>query len=88
MCELDRTDHILATFLGESFDLVVTVCEDADRTCPSFHGKVRRRIHIGLSDPNKAEGSPEEVLGEFRRVRDRIKERFKQLYNTEIKRGR
>ena len=78
----------VALFLGESFDLVVTVCDDAYKTCPSFHGKVDRRIHIGFSDPAKAQGSPRKVLGEFRRIRDQIIDSFKQLYDTEIKRGR
>ena len=53
------------------FDLVVTVCDDAAENCPVWLGK-GRRVHLGFPDPAKATGSEEEVLAEFRRVRDDI----------------
>ena len=64
-----------AEFTGETFDYVVTLCGSASEQCPLFFGGVRR-VHIGFDDPSRAAGSPEEVLGEFRRVRDEIKERL------------
>jgi arsenate reductase len=66
----------VAQFLDQAFDVVVTVCDHANETCPVFAGAVGRRVHIGFEDPATAEGSPEEVLAAFRRVRDRIRERL------------
>jgi len=66
----------VAQFLDQAFDVVVTVCDHANETCPVFLGKVGRRVHIGFEDPARAEGSPEEVLAAFRRVRDEIQERL------------
>jgi arsenate reductase len=72
-------------FLGRSFDLVITVCGDADRNCPAFSGRVGRRVHIGFEDPARAQGSPEEVLAVFRRVRDEIRARLFEYYLREIR---
>ena len=66
-------------FLGEAFDLVITVCGEAERNCPVFRGHVGRRVHIGFEDPARAVGSPEEVRGVFRKVRDRIQDRMKEV---------
>jgi arsenate reductase len=62
----------VAQFLDQAFDAVVTVCDDANETCPVFLGKVGRRRHIGFEDPARAGGTPEDVLAAFRRVRDQI----------------
>lgn len=70
-------------FLGKSFDYVVTVCDDADKSCPTFRGKVGKRLHIGFPDPAKAVGTDAEKLVVFRRVRDDIRKRFKELYENE-----
>lgn len=62
----------LDEFRGESFDQVITLCGDANETCPLFVGGTRRS-HRGFDDPSKLTGSEEEVLPEYRRVRDEIK---------------
>ena len=72
-------------FLGQSFDFVITVCDDADRNCPNFRGKVGKRMHLGFPDPAKATGTDEEKLRVFRRVRDDIKLRFHAFYETELR---
>jgi len=59
-------------FAGQSFDHVVTLCGDAHEKCPLFFGGVQR-LHHGFDDPSRLIGSEEEVLPEFRRVRDEIK---------------
>ncbi len=75
----------VSQIVGEPFDFVITVCDDADKNCPNFRGKVGRRVHIGFPDPAKATGTPEEVLGVFRKVRDDIKTRFTEFYGKEIR---
>jgi arsenate reductase (thioredoxin) len=64
----------LERYLGESFDYVITVCDDANEACPFFPG-ASERLHWSFEDPSRAEGSEEERLAVFRGVRDRIKER-------------
>ena len=53
-------------------NIVITLCGDAAENCPIFPGKVER-IHWEIEDPAKAQGSEEEVVKVFRRVRDKIK---------------
>jgi arsenate reductase (thioredoxin) len=67
----------LKRYLGEPFDYVITVCDDANEACPFFPG-ARRRLHWSFEDPAAAEGSEEERLGVFRKVRDQIKERIEE----------
>ncbi len=67
-------------FLGSSFDFVITVCSNAQGTCPVFRGSVGRRLHFGVDDPTAATGSKEEMLQEFRRVRDDIRGIFWAFY--------
>jgi arsenate reductase (thioredoxin) len=54
------------------FDYVITVCDNANEACPFFPGKVQR-FHENFPDPAKAQGTTEEVMNQFRRVRDMIK---------------
>ena len=70
-------------FLGQAFDYVITVCDHAKETCPVFTGAVGRRLHIGFDDPASATGSDEEILAEFRRVRDEIREQCESFVRTE-----
>lgn len=72
-------------FLNDSFDYVITVCDDAKETCPVFFGKVKKQMHIGFSDPAKAMGKEEEVLNEFRRVRDEIRKNFYEFYDKNLR---
>ena len=62
----------LEEFDKEKFDYVITLCGDAHERCPLFWGGVER-LHIGFHDPTKSTGSEEEILAEFRRVRDEIR---------------
>ena len=72
-------------FLDNSFDYVITVCDNAKETCPVFVGKVNERLHIGFEDPAEAKGTEEEIFAEFRKIRDEIKDRFEEFYSKEIK---
>jgi thioredoxin type arsenate reductase len=71
-------------FVGQPFDLVVTVCDAANQQCPAFTGAVGKRLHIGFDDPAAAAGDEEAVRQAFRRVRDQIRRRFSRLYEEEI----
>ena len=62
-------------FLDRRIDTVVTVCGNADQACPMFPGQVNR-YHWGFDDPAHAQGTEEEIIAEFRRVRDQIKSVF------------
>jgi len=73
-----------ANFINESFDYVVTVCDNAKESCPVFTEKVKNKIHIGFEDPAEAKGNDEEILNVYRRIRDEIKQKFTVFYNKEI----
>jgi arsenate reductase len=63
-------------FLDDAFDYVITVCGHAKENCPVFLGEVKQHLHIGFEDPAEATGMEEEILNEFRRIRDEIRERM------------
>ena len=67
-------------FINNSFDFVITVCDNAKETCPVFSGKVGSRRHIGFEDPAGAIGTEEEILSVFRRIRNEIKKDFYEFY--------
>ncbi|MBF0353081.1 MAG: arsenate reductase ArsC [SAR324 cluster bacterium] len=67
-------------FLLQPFDFVITVCDHAKETCPVFSGKVKHHVHLGFEDPAVATGTEEQILQEFRRIRDEIKSGFYQYY--------
>ncbi len=69
-------------FLSETFDYVITVCDNAKDSCPVFHGTVGRMLHIGFDDPAEAVGTEEEILSVFRRVRDEIRDGFQTFYQS------
>lgn len=62
-------------FAGREFDYVITVCDNANESCPVFPGKTER-IHWSFEDPAAVEGDWETRLAAFRRIRDEIRERF------------
>jgi arsenate reductase len=61
----------LDTVRDEAFDLVVTVCDNAAKSCPLWLGQ-GRVVHRGFPDPVEVAGSPVELLAAFRAVRDAI----------------
>jgi arsenate reductase len=69
-----RSKH-LSEFLPRPIETVITVCGNADQACPVFPGQVNR-YHWGFEDPAKAEGTEEEKLAVFRRVRDEMRKVF------------
>ena len=71
-------------YINQSFDYVITVCDNAKETCPVFIGKVKHRLHIGFDDPADAVGSEGEVMPVYRRIRDEIKRDFFDFYKTNL----
>jgi arsenate reductase len=67
-------EEILDRYLEEPIDYVITVCDDANEACPFFPG-AQSRLHWSFEDPSRVEGSEEQRLEVFRRVRDGIKDR-------------
>ena len=65
-------------FAGQSFDFVITVCDNAKESCPIFPANAEL-IHWSFDDPAAVTGTEAERLSAFRRVRDQIKARFEQF---------
>ena len=65
-------------YVGQSFDHAVTVCDDAKEACPYFPA-ARNQLHWRFDDPAAAQGTEEERLTVYRRVRDEIAERIRQF---------
>ena len=72
-------------YMNDNWDYVITVCDDANESCPVFAGNVKHRLHMGYEDPSHKTGAEEYIFSEFRRIRDMIKDDFFKLYIEKIK---
>jgi len=70
-----RSKHV-QEFENQSFDYVLTVCDNVKESCPVFPGHLNR-IHKSFEDPAALHGAEEERLSLFRRVRDEIQDYLK-----------
>jgi arsenate reductase (thioredoxin) len=85
---IDISSHFpknVGTYINDEWDYVITVCDDANETCPVFTGKVKHRLHMGFEDPSHITGTDEFVMNKFRKIRDEIKAGFYEFYLTNIK---
>jgi len=85
---IDLSDHRpenVDQYLNTAFDYVITVCGGAKESCPNFSGQVENHLHIGFEDPADATGTNEEILQEFRTIRDEIKRDFYAFYLDKVK---
>jgi len=80
----DHTPKNVTQYLDEEWDYVITVCDNARETCPLFPGKVNHRLHIGFNDPSEFKGTEDQILNEFRKIRDEIKNSFFKFYKNTI----
>lgn len=74
--DIDISNNVskhLDQFLQEEFDLVITVCDNAQESCPIFPG-ARETLHWPFEDPALATGTEEEKMAVFREVRDQIRQ--------------
>ena len=67
-----NTSNCIDEYLDQKLDLLVSVCSGAKEACPVFTGTVKDRQHWPFDDPAEATGTEDEVLAEFRRIRDEI----------------
>ena len=67
-----HTSKHMNDFLEQEIHTVITVCGNADQACPTYPGQTHRH-HWGFEDPAHAEGSEDEIMEIFRKVRDEIK---------------
>ncbi len=70
------TSKHIDQFVGQDFAYVITVCDQANESCPIFPGDTKR-IHWSFPDPSAATGSEEERMAAFRRVRDELRGRLR-----------
>jgi arsenate reductase len=67
-----HTSNHLDEYLSVPFDYVITVCDNANEACPYIPGNLQR-FHHNFPDPAKATGTLDEVMEQFRKVRDMVK---------------
>ena len=67
----------LDRYLGDPFEYVITVCDQAAEACLVFPG-ARQRLHWSLPDPSKATGTEDEQFAVYRQVRDTIRQRIEE----------
>lgn len=71
-------------YLGKIlFQYLITVCDDADKNCPTTWPGISNRMHWSFEDPAAFEGSEEEKLAKFRQIRDQIEEKIKSWLKEE-----
>ena len=68
-----HTSNNVDEYYDINFDYIITVCDNAKENCPFFPSKAER-FHYNFPDPAKAQGTEEEIMEEFVRVRDMIKQ--------------
>ncbi len=79
----DHTSKTFAPFLGQPFDAVITVCDNAAENCPFLPGQYNR-IHWSFPDPAAVEGDAEKLQA-FREVRDGLIEKFNAFVHEQEK---
>ena len=82
--EIDISHHTsdnIKIYMDKNIDIVVTVCDNADKECPTFPGKIKR-IHWSIEDPFKKWSYDENDLSVFRTTREILKEKISDLLTT------
>ncbi len=77
-----HTPENVSKYIDDEWDYVVTVCDNARETCPLFHGKVKHRLHMGFEDPAAFKGTEEQIMNEFRKIRDKINNALNEFYRS------
>jgi len=77
-----QTSKSITRFVKKKFDYIITLCDDAAKSCPNFPG-AGKRYHWSFEDPAAAIGTVEERLAEFRKARDKLKIKIEELLKVE-----
>jgi arsenate reductase (thioredoxin) len=75
-----RSKHV-NEFEGQNFDYVITVCDNARKSCPVFFGEAQM-LHQNFQDPGAFAGPVEERVTEFRRIRDELRSYLREFART------
>ena len=78
-----HTSNNIDEYIDIDFDFVITVCDNAKEHCPIFPSKAKK-FHHNFPDPTKSKGTEEEVLEEFRQVRQMIKSYSQQFVSDNL----
>lgn len=78
-----HTSNNITEYGDLAFDHIITVCDHAKEKCPYLPGTARR-WHQNFPDPAKATGTEEQVMNEFRKVRDLIKTYCREFVNSTV----
>jgi arsenate reductase (thioredoxin) len=78
-----HTSNNVNEYAHIEFDFVLTVCDNAKENCPYFPSKAQT-LHYNFPDPAKAKGTEEEIMIEFRKVRNMIREYIREFIQTNI----
>lgn len=80
-----HTSNNIDEYMDTSFDYVITVCDNAKESCPYFPTNAVK-FHYNFPDPAKAKGTEEEVMEQFREVREMIRKYAQNFVNESLKR--
>lgn len=79
----NHTSNHIDEYVAIDFDMVITVCDNAKERCPYFPTKAKK-FHHNFPDPAKATGSDEEIMNQFRTVREQIKRYCRQFVEDNL----
>lgn len=79
-----QTSKTLDVYLHEPIDVVITVCDSANDSCPVFP-RGKKRLHWSFPDPSKETGNEEDKLQVYREVRDAIHKRIEEELLNDLK---
>jgi arsenate reductase len=80
----NHTSNNVNEYADLEFDYVITVCDNAKENCPYFPAKLKM-FHHNFTDPAKVQGSEQEIMNEFRKVREMIKSYSKEFIESNIR---
>ncbi len=82
--DLDRKgSYCLSHYERELFDYVITLCAEADKSCPLYFGGVKRHS-MSFTDPGQAKGSEEEIVTGFRKTRDALRQQVGDFFRQQL----
>lgn len=78
-----QTSKSMDHLINQEFDYIITLCDDAAKSCPAFCGE-GKHLHWPFEDPAGANGTIDNRLAVFRKVRDGIKKRIEEFLKSEV----